>query len=71
LAKISALCLANAEALRQSLEYCHRFGIGAFRILSTLLPVKTHPQAGYEVDRLPDADLLVDLLKACGRYAKE
>ena len=42
LAKLSGLCMANAEALLASLQFCAKNGIGCFRINSQILPVKTH-----------------------------
>ena len=49
LARLAELCLANADALFASLHYCAAQGIGAFRINSQILPIKTHPQAGYDI----------------------
>ena len=43
LARLAELCRANAEALLAALEYCARHGIGAFLIISQILPVKTQP----------------------------
>ncbi len=71
LEKVSTLCLANVKALRESLEYCGANGIGAFRINSQILPVKTHEEVGYEVEDLPDAQEIESSFKECGFYAKE
>lgn len=68
--RLAGLCRANAEALRASLEYCAASGIGAFRINSQILPVKTHPEAGYEVEELPDAHSIVALFRQCGEFAR-
>lgn len=70
-AKLSALCLSNAEALLASLRYCAANGIGAFRIASTLFPVKTHPDVGYQLDELPDAHAIRTVLKDCKTFAVE
>ena len=70
LAKLSGLCMANAEALLESLKFCRDHGIGCFRINSQILPLKTHPTCGYEVDELPDGDEIVRRFKACGRFVK-
>jgi UV DNA damage endonuclease len=48
LAKLSMLCLANADALLESLRFCADNGIGCFRINSQILPVKTHAEQGYD-----------------------
>lgn len=70
LARLAELCRGNAEALLASLEFCAAHGIGAFRINSQILPVKTHPTAGYMMDELPDGTDLVARFKACGEFAR-
>lgn len=67
--KLSDLCLSNAEALGQALQYCHQHGIGCFRIASTILPVRTHPEAGYQVEDLPDGAQIVASFQRCGAFA--
>jgi UV DNA damage repair endonuclease len=49
LARLSELCLANADALLAALRFCADHGIGCFRVNSQILPLKTHPRHGYEV----------------------
>ncbi len=71
LEKVSQLCLANAEALLQALTFCRDNGIGAFRINSQILPVKTHPQAGYRVGDLPESRAIRKRFRACGAFARE
>jgi UV DNA damage endonuclease len=71
LAKLSDLCMTNADALLASLQFCADNGIGCFRINSQILPLKTHPECGYEVDDLPDGDEIVRRFKKCGRFAKK
>lgn len=71
LAQLSALCLANAESLMTSLAFCHENGIGGFRINSQILPLKTHPEVGYDIEDLPDADHIVDHFQACGRFCEK
>ena len=70
LEKISLLCLANAGALRQALEFCAANEIGCFRINSQILPVKTHPLVGYEVADLPDGDEIIRQFRECGDFAR-
>ena len=70
LEKISRLCLANADALLAALQFCAASGIGCFRINSQILPLKTHPTAGYAVDELPAADEIVARFKQCGAFAR-
>jgi UV DNA damage endonuclease len=67
---IAAICRDNAEALMQALAYCARAGIGAFRVNSQILPLKTHPEAGYRMDELPGGKEIVARFRACGRYAR-
>lgn len=69
LLKISRLCLANADALLASLRYCAAQGIGSFRVNSQVLPLKTHPQLGYDIAELPQAEVIVGRFKLCGDFA--
>jgi UV DNA damage endonuclease len=71
LAKLSRLCLANADALLQSLQFCAANGIGCFRVNSQILPLKTHPTCGYALEELPDCCEIVSRFKACGKFAKK
>lgn len=71
LAKLSALCMTNADALQASLQFCTDNGIGCFRINSQILPVKTHGECGYDVSDLPEGDEIVRKFKACGKFAKD
>jgi len=71
LAKLSDLCMTNADALSASLQFCADNSIGCFRINSQILPLKTHPECGYKVDDLPDGDEIVRRFKACGKFAKK
>lgn len=70
LRRLSELCFANAESLLASLRYCAAHGIGAFRINSQILPIKTHPDAGYAVTELPDAARLSEAFRDCGAFAR-
>lgn len=70
LARLAELCRANADALLTTLEYCATHGIGAFRVSSQILPVKTHPTAGYAMRDLPDGDDIIKRFRACGRFAR-
>ena len=71
LAKLARLCAANTEALLESLRFCADHGIGCFRINSQILPLKTHPQHGYDMAELPGADDIIHRFQASGRFAKE
>lgn len=54
LQRISEICLHNANALLASVDYCTHSKIGCFRVNSQFLPLKTHPEVGYDIDQLPD-----------------
>ncbi|NCD41394.1 MAG: UV DNA damage repair endonuclease UvsE [Bacteroidia bacterium] len=68
---ISELCLHNASALQEALHYCSAHHIGAFRINSQILPLKTHPDAGYKFEHLPNHTVISSEFKSCGRFASE
>lgn len=69
LRRVADLCAANAAALLEALCYCAAHDLGSFRILSSILPVKTHPQVGYRVEDLPGADEIVAAFRRCGEFA--
>ena len=71
LAKLSRLCMENADALLAALRFCADNGIGCFRINSQILPIKTHPTCGYEVDDLPESDEIVRRFKECGQFVRK
>ncbi len=71
LVRLAELCHHNADSLLAALEFCAAHGIGAFRIQSQILPVKTHPQAGYRIEELPEAKDIVMRFQRCGAFAKE
>ena len=68
LKKLSRLCMANADALLVALRFCADNGIGCFRVNSQILPIKTHPTCGYEVDDLPEGGEIVRRFKICGTF---
>lgn len=70
-AHLAAICMHNADALYRSLAFCAANGIGAFRINSQILPVKTHPDAGYDLYELPNGDRIVARFKQCGEFSRE
>lgn len=70
LARLSSLCVANADAWLAALEYCASSGVGCFRILSQILSLKTHPQQGYYVDDLSDAAQIIERFRTCGEFVQ-
>ena len=71
LAKVSRLCMENADALLAALRFCADNGIGCFRINSQILPIKTHPTCGYEVDDLPESDEIIRRFQECGQFVRK
>ncbi|UCG61312.1 MAG: UV DNA damage repair endonuclease UvsE [Candidatus Zixiibacteriota bacterium] len=67
--KLSELCFHNAEALMQSLEFCTGAGIGAFRILSQIMPLRTHPDFGYDLTDLAAGDAIRATFARVKEYA--
>lgn len=70
-AKLADICRSNAASLRAALAYCAGHGIGAFRVNSQILPLKTHPDVGYDLHDLPDGEEIVEQFRQCGRLATE
>lgn len=60
--RLGELCLENARALVAAVEKVHSLGIGAFRVSSPLLPLYTHPEVGYLLEELPNAEAIVTTL---------
>lgn len=71
LARLAALCSSNADALLAALNFCAARGIGAFRINSQILPLKTHPDVGYAVSELPEGAEIVRRFQECGAFARD
>ncbi len=67
---LASICMHNADALYRSLEFCADNGIGAFRINSQVLPLKTHPDAGYDLHDLPEGDRIISRFKRCGAFSR-
>lgn len=70
-AHLASICMDNADALYRSLEFCSDNGIGAFRINSQILPVKTHPEVGYDLHKLPDGSRIISRFKQCGALSRQ
>lgn len=68
---ISRRCLHNAEALFKALSFCHENDIGDFRVNSQILPLKTHPDVGYNVDDLPHYRDIIDAFQKCGKFCQK
>ena len=68
---LSKVVLHNAESLYAALVFCKEKGIGDFRINSQILPLKTHPHAGYDLCELPDHEIIMERFSRCGRFGME
>lgn len=69
--RLARLCASNAQSLLQALEFCRQNRIGAFRINSQILPLKTHPKLGYDIGDLPGAPEIIKAFKACGEFSRQ
>lgn len=67
--RLAQLCAGNAESLRKALVFCRENKIGSFRINSQILPLKTHPDTGYDIFDLPGAESIVAAFRACGAFS--
>jgi UV DNA damage endonuclease len=68
---LAEICEANAANLLVAVRTAARLGIHAFRILSPLFPLYTHPDAGYDLNELPNASRIRAILADVNRAAKE
>lgn len=69
LKRLADIIGANIEALLSAVRFCAGNGIGSFRVNSQILPLKTHPAVGYQVNELPGSEQIVDAFRECGRMA--
>ena len=67
---MAELCAANASALMEALQFCSANGIGSFRVNSQILPLKTHPDTGYDLKKLPGGPQIVSQFRKCRAFAK-
>jgi UV DNA damage endonuclease len=70
LSYLSNICLHNAASLLEALQFCLHTGIGAFRINSQILPLKTHPELGYAIEDLPQSTEIVNAFKKCKAFCR-
>lgn len=68
---LARLCANNAKSLLKALEFCRDNKIGSFWINSQILPLKTHPEMGYDISKLPGSDEIVNDFKACGIFSQK
>ncbi len=66
---LSELIQANLHDLLTIMHHNEEEGIRFFRISSEIFPFWSHPELGYELEELPDSDLIISLLKQIGDFA--
>jgi UV DNA damage endonuclease len=71
LVRLSEICLHNVQNLYKALHYVSENCIGAFRILSPLLPRYTHPEVAYKLDDLPAGDLIKEEFDHIRKFRQE
>ncbi len=71
LIKLSGIVLSNAGSLLQSIFYCIENEIGSFRVNSQILPLKTHPLLGYNMDALPQSTEIIKIFSKCRQEAEK
>lgn len=54
--RLADLCTGNARSLLKAVEFCHKNKIDSFRKNSQILPLKIHPEMGYDIAELPGSD---------------
>ncbi|MCG8686854.1 MAG: UV DNA damage repair endonuclease UvsE [Desulfobacterales bacterium] len=70
LKRLSEICLFNILSLKQALIFCRDHGIGDFRINSQILPLKTHPEVGYDIHELPDEEKIMNAFSNCRQFSR-
>jgi UV DNA damage endonuclease len=71
MAYLSEICLHNARALMDALQFCVQNSIGGFRVNSQILPLKTHPSHQYKIKDLPDYQQILATFRECGVFGRE
>jgi UV DNA damage endonuclease len=69
--KLAELCAHNVQSLWETLAFCRDQDIGCFRVNSQILPLATHPLAGYELCDLPGGAAIIADFEKCGAFAAE
>jgi UV DNA damage endonuclease len=70
LTKMGILIEKNADALLQSLDFCNQKSLGSFRVTSYFFPLMSHKELTYQIEELPNKDLVLDKLMICREFAK-
>lgn len=67
---ISEICDHNAKSLLDALIFCNRHGIQDFRVNSQILPLKTHPGIGYQIEDLPHYQKIIEKFREIGEFCR-
>ena len=69
--KLSGIALNNSKTLLDAVKTCKRLNIGAFRVLSPILPIYSHLEYGYELGELADANEILANFAAVKDFTKD
>ena len=69
--KLAGILLHNTRACAQAVRFCAAVGIRSFRFSSRLLPLRTHPDAGYDPHALPGGKRIVRAFRDAGALAED
>ena len=69
--KMADILRHNARACAQAVRFCAAVGIKSFRFSSRLLPLRTHPGAGYDPHALPGGPAIVAAFRDAGKLAED
>lgn len=67
---ISEICDHNAKSLLDALIFCNRHGIQDFRVNSQILPLKTHPGIGYQIEDLPHYQKIIEKFREICEFCR-
>ena len=67
---LSELVIENLNDMLTVLKHNENNEIRFFRISSEIFPFISHPELGYDIEDLPNAPIVIQLLKDIGNYAK-
>ena len=70
LGRLSEIIIFNARSLKKAVDFCTKNSIGSFRINSRILPLKTHPEVGYQIDDLPKVTEIMTLFEEVSTLAR-
>ena len=70
-AKLGDILACNAASMDRAIRFCGAVGVRAFRASSRLLPLRTHPEVGYDPADLPGGKAAVTAFRDAGKRAEE